>query len=117
MKFKKHVTPHGEVLLYNGAPNLELLDVVSQEAGDLWHSSLDQGYTNCFQELMYQTAVFWWLLNDFENQNKAVCWRVNPFAFVIRETVWKQLSQTNPFTEISALHAFLNCSIPEINSG
>ncbi|MFQ3296146.1 MAG: glycosyltransferase involved in cell wall biosynthesis [Polaribacter sp.] len=92
MKFKKHVTPHGEVLLYNGAPNLELLDVVSQEAGDLWHSSLDQGYTNCFQELMYQTAVFWWLLNDFENQNKAVCWRVNPFAFVIRETVWKQLN-------------------------
>ena len=91
MKLKKHVTPHGEVLLYNGAPNLEQLDALSQGAGDLWHSSLDQGYRNCFQEIIYQTAVFWWLLNDFENQNNAVCWRVNPAAFVIRETVWKQL--------------------------
>lgn len=88
-KLKKYVCETGEVLLYRGDPNLEMLEELSQGPGDLWHSSLDQGFKNIFMELQYQTAVFWWFLNDFDNLQESVSWRINPSAFVIREKVWK----------------------------
>lgn len=92
MQFKKYITSNNEVLLYNGNPNLDLLDDLSNGAGDVWHSSLDQDFQDCFQDLKYQTAVYWWFLNDITNQDKAVCWRLNINSFVIRESVWNQLN-------------------------
>ena len=92
MQLKRYITSNKEVLLYNGQPNLFLLDDLAKGAGDVWHSSLDQGFTDCFQDLMYQTAIYWWFLNDIKNQNSSVCWRVNSNAFVVRESVWNQLS-------------------------
>jgi glycosyltransferase involved in cell wall biosynthesis len=92
MQLKKYVTSNDEVLLYNGKPNLTMLDDLAIGTGDVWHSSLDQGFTDCFQDLMYQTAIYWWFLNDIKNQNSSVCWRINSNAFVVRESVWNQLS-------------------------
>lgn len=88
-KIKIHTTAKGEDLLYFGNPNLDLLDNLADGPGDLWHSSLDQSYTNAFQDIIYQTAVFWWYLNDFEGLNKSVSWRVNPYMFVIRKSAWE----------------------------
>jgi hypothetical protein len=34
----------------------------------------------CISELVYQTAVFFWYLNDFEGVDQCVSWRVNPNA-------------------------------------
>jgi len=92
MQFKKYVTSYNEVLLYNGNPNLDLLDDLSKGAGDVWHSSLAQGFIDCFQDLKYQTAVYWWFLNDIKDQDSCVSWRININAFVIRESVWNQLN-------------------------
>ncbi|ANW96297.1 family 2 glycosyl transferase [Wenyingzhuangia fucanilytica] len=92
MQLKKYITSKNEVLLYCGEPNLSMLDELANRAGDVWHSSLDQGYNNCFQDLMYQTAVYWWFLNDIKNQDNCVCWRINVNAFVVRETVWNQIN-------------------------
>ena len=92
MQFKKYTTSNHEVLLYNGEPNLKLLDDLAEGAGDVWHSSLNQGFTDCFQELIYQTAVYWWFLNDIKHKDLSVCWRLNYKAFVVRESVWNQLA-------------------------
>jgi glycosyltransferase involved in cell wall biosynthesis len=92
MPLKKYVTSNNEVLLYRGKPNMALLDELANGAGDVWHSSLQQGFFNCFQDLMYQTAVYWWFLNDFQHQNSAVSWRINTNAFVVRESIWNQLN-------------------------
>ncbi|MEI6864487.1 glycosyltransferase family 2 protein [Flavicella sp.] len=91
MELNKYITSTNEVLLYIGEPDFNLLNNLSNGPGDIWHSSLDQGFTDCFQDLKYQTSVYWWFLNDFKNQNSVVCWRINVNAFVIRETVWAQL--------------------------
>lgn len=88
MQLKEFVTQSGETLLYNGAPNLESLEQLANGAGDLWHSSLDQGLNNVFPELVYQTAVFWWFLNDHPNLDRSINWRINPDAFVVRKNVW-----------------------------
>jgi glycosyltransferase involved in cell wall biosynthesis len=88
---KAYKTRTGEVLLYNGSPNLNLLDDLAEGYGDCWHSSFEQGYKNAFQELAYQTYTAWWYINDFDNLNECVSWRINPHAFVIREKVWKLL--------------------------
>ena len=85
---KEYITPSGDVLLYNDAPNFEYLDRLAQEEGDVWHSSLDQGYNNAFPEIVYQTVVFFWYAKDFDNLDKSVSWRINPNAFVIRKHVW-----------------------------
>ena len=91
MKLNKYTTSQGEKLLYVGNPNKELLEELSLGEGDLWHSSFEQGFKNCFQDLRYQTSVYWWFINDFDNLDKCISWRVNPYAFVVRESVWNTL--------------------------
>jgi glycosyltransferase involved in cell wall biosynthesis len=86
---KEYTTKLGEVILYNGDPNFEKLEELSKGAGDIWHSSLEHGYKNAFPELVYQTAVFFWYLNDFDNLDECVSWRINPNAFAVRKSVWK----------------------------
>ncbi|MEG9328943.1 glycosyltransferase [Salinimicrobium catena] len=88
-QLKKYVCHNSEVLLYTGEPNLELLDDLARGPGDLWHSALDQGFKNLFLEVQYQTAVFWWFLNDFDDLSQCVSWRINPYCFVVREKVWE----------------------------
>lgn len=89
VKFKEYETSKGEILWYLGQPNLGKLDSLAEGPGDLWHSSLDQGFTGIFPELKYQIAVFWWFLNDFEDLEESICWRINPHAFVVRKKVWE----------------------------
>lgn len=88
MELKNYTTTNGEVLLYTGNPDINLLENLVKGPGDLWHSSLDQGYLNIFPELVYQTAVFWWYLNDLPELEESINWRINPNAFVIRKRVW-----------------------------
>ncbi|WP_299155687.1 glycosyltransferase [uncultured Christiangramia sp.] len=87
-KLNKYTTLKGEVLLYIGTPDFELLESLSEGPGDLWHSSLQQGFEGIFPELVYQTAVFWWYLNDLPDREISVNWRINPNNFVVRKRVW-----------------------------
>jgi len=89
-KFEKYITKTGEVLLYTGSPNLEVLEDLVNGPGDLWHSGLDQGLKNIFSEVVYQTAVFFFFTRDFDDEERAISWRINPKAFVIREKAWNQ---------------------------
>jgi glycosyltransferase involved in cell wall biosynthesis len=91
MTFNKLSNSKGETILYTGSPDLDLLKKISLGSGDIWHSSLDQGYKNTFDDLVYFAAVFWWHLNDYENLNSCISWRVNPNSFAIRESVWEQI--------------------------
>lgn len=88
---KQYQTKTGEILLYCGAPDLKKLELLALESGDIWHSSFEQGYKNAFPELVYQTAVFFWYLNDFDDLEQCVSWRINPNAFTIRKSVWDAL--------------------------
>lgn len=89
MHLKEYITETREVILYNGTPDFEKLEQLSKGAGDIWHSSFEQGYKNAFPELVYQTAVFFWYLNDFDNLEECVSWRINPNAFAVRKAVWE----------------------------
>ncbi|WP_369765600.1 glycosyltransferase family 2 protein [Flavobacterium sp. WC2429] len=89
LKLKEYKTKLGEILLYSGIPDFERLEDLSKGAGDIWHSSFEQGYKNAFPELVYQTAVFFWYLNDFDDLDQCVSWRINPNAFVVRKSVWE----------------------------
>lgn len=89
LELKEYNTKLGEILLYNGTPDFDILENLSKGAGDIWHSSFEQGYKNAFPELVYQTAVFFWYLNDFDNLDQCVSWRVNPNAFAVRKSVWE----------------------------
>ncbi|GAA4942935.1 glycosyltransferase family A protein [Algibacter agarivorans] len=91
IKLHTYTTHSGEVLFYNGDPDFEMLEELSKGAGDLWHSGLDQGFENCFQELVYQSAVYWWFINDFEGVDTCVNWRLNAHNFVVRASVWEVL--------------------------
>mgnify|MGYP005849445167 CR=1 FL=1 len=91
MKLDKYITKTGETILYSGTPNFELLENIAQGPGHMWHSSLDQGYKNSFQDLVYFAATFWWHFNDYDNLESCVSWRVNPKAFAIREYIWNQI--------------------------
>ncbi|TDP00857.1 glycosyltransferase family 2 protein [Flavobacterium sp. 245] len=91
MILKEFLTSTGEIILYNGQPNFEKLEVLASGAGDIWHSSFEQGYKNAFPELVYQTAVFFMFINDFDNLDECVSWRVNPNQFAVRKSVWEQL--------------------------
>ncbi len=86
---KEHITTTGEILLYQGTPDINLLDELALGEGDIWHSSLDQGYKNVFPEIVYQTVVYFWYAKDFDNLEKSVSWRINPNAFVVRKHVWE----------------------------
>jgi glycosyltransferase involved in cell wall biosynthesis len=85
--FSEFITKSGEVILYKGDPNLALLEDLSLGYGDIWHSSLNQGYKNCFNEIVFQTATFWYI-NDIEGLPSSVNWRINPNHFAIRKEVW-----------------------------
>jgi glycosyltransferase involved in cell wall biosynthesis len=89
LKLKEYITKSGEVILFRGIPNFQQLEELSKGGGDIWHSSFEQGYKNAFQELVYQTAVFFWYLNDFDNLDQCVSWRINPNAFAVRKSVWE----------------------------
>lgn len=92
MKLDEYKTNSGEIILYVGQPNFEKLEQLALGTGDIWHSSFEQGYKNVFPELVYQTATFFWYLNDFEDLEQCVSWRVNPNAFAVRKTVWDTLN-------------------------
>ncbi len=87
-QLKEYTTKSGVAVLYCGNPNLSKIDELVLGCGDLWHSSLDQGFKNAFEDIIYQTAVYWWYLNDFDNLDECICWRVNPNEFVVRKNVW-----------------------------
>ena len=89
MNLKEYITKSGEILLYNGNPDLEMLEIFSEGAGDVWHSSFDQGYKNAFSDLVFQAAVFYWYLNDYDNLDECVSWRINPNQFAVRKSVWE----------------------------
>jgi len=91
-QLKEFKTNSGELILYAGKPNFDKLEQLSLGAGDSWHSSFEQGYKNAFPELVYQTATFFWYLNDFDNLDACVSWRVNPNAFAVRKSVWETLN-------------------------
>ncbi|MTH17557.1 glycosyltransferase family 2 protein [Flavobacterium sp. LC2016-01] len=91
MILKEFITSTGEIILYNGNPDFEKLEILVSGAGDIWHSSFEQGYKNAFPELVYQTAVFFMFINDFDNLDECVSWRVNPNQFAVRKSVWEQL--------------------------
>lgn len=91
-QLKEFKTNGGESIFYTGKPNFDRLEELSQGAGDIWHSSFEQGYKNAFSELVYQTATFFWYLNDFDNLNECVSWRINPNAFAVRKSVWETLN-------------------------
>ena len=88
---KEYTTKKGEQILYNGNPNFDSLEEVSEGVGDIWHSSFEQGYKNAFPELVYQTATFFWFLKDFDNLDVCVSWRINPNHFAVRKSVWEAL--------------------------
>lgn len=89
IQLKEYTTALGEIILYAGMPDFQRLEVLSTGAGDIWHSSFEQGYKNAFPELVYQTAVFFWYLNDFDGLDQCVSWRINPNAFAVRKSVWE----------------------------
>jgi glycosyltransferase involved in cell wall biosynthesis len=91
LDFKEYINNLGEILLYVGCPDLEKLEELSHQSGDIWHSSFEQGYKNAFPDLVYQTIVFFWYINDFNGLNECVSWRLNPTNFAIRKSVWHQL--------------------------
>lgn len=92
MKLDEYKTNSGEIILYVGQPNFEKFEQLVLGTGDIWHSSFEQGYKNVFPELVYQTATFFWYLNDFEDLEQCVSWRVNPYAFAVRKIVWDTLN-------------------------
>ncbi|WP_054852809.1 glycosyltransferase family 2 protein [Olleya sp. ITB9] len=91
MNFKTFKASNGSVILYVGTPDLNLLDTLAKGEGDIWHSSLDQGFKNCLPDIIYQTVVYFWYGNDFDNLDHCVSWRLNPNQFAIRESVWGTL--------------------------
>lgn len=91
IELKEYKTKNNEMLLYTGDPDLKMLESLAEEAGDVWHSSLDQGFKNCFPDLIYQTSTYWWFLNDIENQSSCVNWRVNSNGFVVRKSIWESI--------------------------
>jgi glycosyltransferase involved in cell wall biosynthesis len=92
MILKEYKTNSGEIILYIGNPDFDKLEQLSKGAGDIWHSAFEQGYKNAFPELVYQTAVFFWYINDFDDLNECVSWRVNPNQFAVRKSVWDALN-------------------------
>ena len=104
--FKEFKSKGGHEILYVGDPNLQLLEEVSNGNGDIWHSSFEQGYKNAFQDIVYQTVVFFWYINDFDNLDKCISWRLNPNQFAVRKKVWEQLQGFDTDYKSKQLQAF-----------
>lgn len=104
--FKEYKNVNGEIILYVGNPNLEKLEELSLSYGDIWHSSFEQGYKNAFPDIVYQTIVFFWYVNDYDNLDESVSWRLNPNHFAIRKSVWEQLGGFDNEYKNKQLQAF-----------
>ena len=91
MTLKEYTSSSGELLLYNGTPDFDKLEFLSQGSGDIWHSSFEQGYKNAFQDLTHQSSVFFFYINDFDHLDQCVSWRINPNHFAIRSSAWALL--------------------------
>ena len=91
MILQEYQTGAGEIILYNGNPDFEKLEQLASGYGDIWHSSFEQGYKNAFMDLMYQSSVLFWYINDFEGRDVCVSWRINPNHFAIRKSAWETL--------------------------
>ena len=92
MTLQEYKTATGEIILYSGNPNTVRLEELASGYGDIWHSSFEQGYKNAFMDLMHQCSVLFWYINDFENLDQCVSWRINPNQFAIRKSVWETLN-------------------------
>ncbi len=91
VEFKRYTTNSGETILYTGNPDLKLLEALSHGDGDIWHSSFEQGYKNEFRDIVYHAVVFFWFINDFDDLDQCISWRLNPNNFAIRESTWNIL--------------------------
>ena len=87
INFKEYKSKTGEEILYVGNPDFEKLETLVVGNGDIWHSSFEQGYKNAFQDIVYQTVVFFWYVNDFDNLDECISWRLNPNSFAVRKSV------------------------------
>ncbi len=85
---KTYTLESGEVLYYTGNPEFSMLERLAAGPGHLWHSGLDQGCKNLMQEIIYQSNVMFWYVNDFLAENQSVSWRCHPNAFVVRKSTW-----------------------------
>ncbi len=103
---KEYITQKGKTILYVGTPQFSMLEKVAEGPGDIWHSSMDQGYKNAFGDLVYFSATFWWYINDFEGVDSCVNWRINPYAFAVRKEVWDQLGGFDTDFKSSVMQAF-----------
>lgn len=91
MTLHEYKTASGALLLYSGSPDFAALDALAEGYGDLWHSSFEQGYKNAFPDLAHQSSVLFWYINDFENRDLCVSWRINPNQFAVRKSAWETL--------------------------
>ena len=91
MILKEYKTSGGEIILYNGNLNTQKIELLAAGYGDIWHSSFEQGYKNAFPDIVIQGSVLFWYINDFENLDACVSWRINPNHFAIRKTAWEIL--------------------------
>ena len=57
IQLHEYITKSGEVILYTGKPDFSRLEVLAEGFGDVWHSSLDQGFKNIFSTTAAQTGV------------------------------------------------------------
>ena len=106
MNFNEYKNSKGEIILYEGNPDLKKLEILSMQTGDIWHSSFEQGYKNAFSELVYQTATFYWYINDFDNLDQCVSWRINPNLFAVRKSTWEKLNGFDKDFESLQMQAF-----------
>ena len=106
MKLQKFTALNGETILYNGVPDIQKMEALVIGYGDLWHSSFEQGYKNAFPELMHQSSVLFWYINDFEGLDQCVSWRINPNHFAVRESVWETLGGFDSDYESIQMKAF-----------
>jgi hypothetical protein len=103
--FKSYINSLGEDICYVGNPDLNKLETLSLGSGDLWHSSFEQGYKNALPEIVFFAVVFFWYINDFDDLDECVSWRINPNAFAIRKSVWDNLNGFDPEIENPTLQA------------
>lgn len=105
MLFNSYTNTKGEGIYYVGNPDLEKLELLSLGTGDLWHSSFEQGYKNAFPEIVYFSAVFSCFVNDFDNLDECLSWRINPNSFAVRKSVWNDLNGFDTDIENPTLQA------------
>lgn len=56
--------------------------------------------------MVYQTFVFFWFINDFDNLDECISWRLNPNHFAVRKSVWDLLGGFDNDFESIQLAAF-----------